>query len=328
MEEELNIPSSLMARPATDIISLGKAQLGFMNLFALPLFQGVADLMPAMQYCVDELEANKVLFETQVQEEQSKVDPAIRTLQRGDGSFSPKTVSMAAATPDHTHKKASLPTQKLHAASAPTMLATRTETEQEFMTEPADPVDKPAGVPALNGEYKEVNGGLVSTTFEAVADFAASDPFNIHDGGHPRGSEKQRRSEATEGGSPPYSAEWASGATSATTGKMPLSPSTEGTSVISRDSMDRPVSVPVTTVTVPESVTTAPESTRSGSDLKSESYVSVDDDHSSNDREGGTLSPPEGTLKKRPSRFRINGLHFFRRHKTGCGSTATTDAAG
>lgn len=328
MEEELRIPTSLMAPPKKDMVSLGKAQLGFMNLFALPLFQGVADLMPAMQYCVDELEANKVLFEMKVQGEESKADPASRMLRDADGTFSPRTMSMA-ATPDHNEKKASppTPTQKLLAASAPTILETRTVSEKEFMTKPADPVDKPAGVPALNGEYKEVNG--LVTTFEAVADFAASDPFNISDG-LPR-AEKQRCSETTEGSSLPYSAEWASGATSATTGKMPLSPSTQGTSVISRDSMDRPVSVPVTTVTAPESITTAPESTKSRTDLKTSSCFSIDDDHSSNDRDTGTLRPLEAgqTLKKKPSRFRINGLHFFRRHKgSGTPASATTDAAG
>lgn len=322
------IPTSLMAPPKKDIISLGKAQLGFMNLFALPLFQGVADLMPAMQYCVDELEANKVLFEMKIQEEDEKVDPAVRSLEEGDGSFSPKTLSMAVAPNPGDEEKASppIPTQTLLAASAPTILATRTVSEKEFMTQPADPVEKPASLPALNSEYNEVNGGPL-TTFEAVADFAASDPFNVDDGsdGRRRASRKQRGSENAEGGPLAYPAEWPLGPTNATTAKMPLSPSTQGTSFISRDSMDRPVSVPVT-------ITTAPESTKSRTDLKTSSCASIDDSHSSNnDRDSPTLSP-QGTgqsLKKKPSRFRINARHFFRRNK-GCATpaSATTDAAG
>jgi len=338
MEEELMIPTSLMAPPKKDIVSLGKAQLGFMNLFALPLFQGVADLMPAMQYCVDELEANKVLFEMKVQEEEGKLDPAIRQLRKSDGTFSPRTQSMAPTPDPGNEKKASpptpTPTEKPLSASAPTILATRTLSEREFMTQPADPVDKPADVPALQGEYNEVNGLL--TNFEAVADFAASDPFHINDAdgteGSPRACKKQRCSETTEGGSLPYSAEWASGATSATTGKMPLSPSTQGTSVISRDSMDRPVSVPVTTVTGPESITTAPESTKSRTDLKTSSCVSIDDSHSSHNEHDGGGTPPEANtqlLKKKPSRFRINARHFFRRNKgSSTPASATTDAAG
>jgi hypothetical protein len=94
--------------------------------------------------------------------------------------------------------------------------------------------------------------------------------------------------------------------------------------------MDRPVSVPVTTVTAPESITTAPESTKSRSDLKISSSVSIDDDlSSSNERDNGTLRPPEDrTLKKKPSRFRINALPFFRRHKAIGTQASATDAAG
>lgn len=328
MEDELKIPSSLMVRPTKDVVSMGKSQLGFMNLFALPLFQGVADLLPGMQYCVDELESNKVLFEAKVADAQSKVDPAMPLLQR-DGTFSPRTRSMA--VPET--KKASLPAQKLIAASAPSLLATRTDSERQFLTEPADPADTPAHVPILSEEYKEVNG--LVTSFETVADFAASDPFNSKNDQQQSG-EKQRRSEATEGSSAPYSTEWASGATSATTGKMPISPSTQGTSVISRDSMDRPVSVPVTTVTAPESTTTAAESAQSQADLKlddSQSHSSVADDQSSMERSNGTLKAPGAgstcqTLKKRPSRFRINGFHLFRRHKTNGAPASTSDTAG
>ncbi|CRK30445.1 hypothetical protein BN1708_000961, partial [Verticillium longisporum] len=75
MENELEIQSSLLATPKKDLVSLAKAQLGFMNMFAIPLFQGVADIMPTMQYTVDELERNKVLFEGRVHEEQAKEDP-------------------------------------------------------------------------------------------------------------------------------------------------------------------------------------------------------------------------------------------------------------
>lgn len=194
------------------------------------------------------------------------------------------------------------------------------------MTEPADRVDKPASVPAVSSQHEEVNGRL-HATFEAAADFAASDSFDVDDGsdGHPHASQKQRGSEAAEGSPLPYSAEWPLGPTSATTGKMPLSPSTQGTSFVSRDSMDRPVSVPVT-------ITTAPESTKSRTDLKEPSCISIDDSHSSNnDHDSPTLSPqvPGQSLKKKPSRFRINARHFFRRNK-GCATpaSATTDAAG
>jgi hypothetical protein len=330
MEDELKIPTSLMVRPTRDMVTLGKSQLGFMNLFALPLFQGVADLLPPMQYCVDALESNKVLFEAKVAEAQSKKEPVSQTLRRHEsGSYSPRTRSMVTGETN----KASLPTQKVLAASAPALMAARTTSEKQFMTKPAEPADIPAHVPVIKEEYKEVNGMVTGS--EAVADFAASDPCHSKDGGH-LDTEQQRCSETTEGSSAPYSVEWASGATSATTGKMPISPSTQGTSVVSSDSMDRPVSVPVTTVTAPESTTTATESALSRTDLKLEygpSQSSLGDGQSTPECSNGTLTASEGgtcssTLKKKPSRFRINGLHFFRRHKGTGAPASTNDTAG
>ncbi|RSL87496.1 hypothetical protein CEP52_015502 [Fusarium oligoseptatum] len=72
MEGELGIPSSLMSPPKQDMTSLAKSQLGFMNLFATPLFQGVADIMPTMDYTVEELEMNKSLFELKLQQEKGE----------------------------------------------------------------------------------------------------------------------------------------------------------------------------------------------------------------------------------------------------------------
>lgn len=100
--------------------------------------------------------------------------------------------------------------------------------------------------------------------------------------------------------------------------------------------MDRPVSVPVTTVTAPESTTTATEPALSRTDLKLNELASqfpVADGQSTPDCSSGILTAPDtgvctSTLKKKPSRFRINGLHFFRRHK-GTGSPASNnDTAG
>lgn len=73
MEEELQIPSALFAPPVRDsIIELGKSQIGFMNLFALPLFQGVRDLMPAMNFAVDEMHENQRTWQSKIDEEMLK----------------------------------------------------------------------------------------------------------------------------------------------------------------------------------------------------------------------------------------------------------------
>src|SRR5690606_4212000 len=105
--------------------------------------------------------------------------------------------------------------------------------------------------------HRDANG--VASTFDPVADFAASDPFNMryrldsYDHGTSLSIGKQRCSETTDGSnSAPYSGDWTSQATSATTGKMPLSPSTQGTSIGSRDSLERPASKARHTMQVPE----------------------------------------------------------------------------
>jgi hypothetical protein len=336
METELSIPTSLMAPPKKDMIALGKAQLGFMKFFVMPLFQGVADIMPGMQYCLDELAINQTTFEGIVAGEQK--EHQINRLPEWDENVSPKTTTMIVSSEQREVREVLSP--------APTVLRNRASTEKDFLTRQASPVDKPCQVPQFNAGYKEANGS--TSDFDTVADFAGSDRFGIHGDKHER-SEQQRCSETTEGSSVPCSGEWASGPTSATTGKMPLSPSTRGTSIISRDSMDRPYGVPVMTFTAPESTTTAPtEPARSQADLKMESNSSMtSSDHSAavTDAEAEAaaaaaaaaasatvsaagLSGSCKALRKKPSRFRIGALPFFRRHKSPSPPMPATDTAG
>lgn len=70
METDLGIPTALFAPPVRETIELGQSQIGFINIFAFPLFQGVADIMPAMGFCVDELMRNKRCWEDRVSAEQ------------------------------------------------------------------------------------------------------------------------------------------------------------------------------------------------------------------------------------------------------------------
>ncbi|KAH8889376.1 3'5'-cyclic nucleotide phosphodiesterase [Thozetella sp. PMI_491] len=299
METELEIQSSLASPPKKDLLSLSKAQLSFMNLFAIPLFQGVADILPTMQYTVDELDRNQLLFQQSMAEEQSKHDPASELLKRA------ATTLQVPAEPQKQ--------------PPPPPLTTQDSLTQGLLAQTADVMKKPPHVPTLPDQYKEVNG--IVTTFDSVADFARSDPFNVNDM-KPQGATKQRGSEATEGGSVPCSGDWASQATSATTGKMPLSPSTQGTSIISRDSLERPTSVPVTTITAPESTTTAPESATGSNEMVKPSHSFPDDINELSSLNGSTPTPTDvdvdygKSLKKKPSRFRINNLPFFRRHKS------------
>lgn len=103
MEKELNIPTQLFGGPPErdNVIKMGESQIGFMNIFARPLFEGVTDILPAMCFSVDELIANKATWEQRIADE--KLDcPDHYTAKEGrctcqaarfDGMASPMTRS-------------------------------------------------------------------------------------------------------------------------------------------------------------------------------------------------------------------------------------------
>jgi hypothetical protein len=75
MEQELRIPSCLFGGPPVrdDLIKLGESQIGFMNIFATPLFEAVADILPAMHFAVDEILTNKAVWEAKIEKERVKL---------------------------------------------------------------------------------------------------------------------------------------------------------------------------------------------------------------------------------------------------------------
>lgn len=68
------MPSCLFGGPPVrdDVVKLGESQIGFINIFARPLFEAVADILPAMQFAVDEILTNKVIWEHKIEEERRK----------------------------------------------------------------------------------------------------------------------------------------------------------------------------------------------------------------------------------------------------------------
>lgn len=326
MESELEIQSSLMAPPKQDMASLAKAQLSFMNLFAIPLFQGVADIMPAMIYTVEELEINKNLFEGKIVEEKAKqpLDDAVEKKLLKEGTFSPRTMSFAVGMEETLKEPAMLNNNKLsmtlgdliEEGVTPTALLNSQESEEKALSPPPSrPLMKPSHIPRINDEgYKEVNGKVGPS--DMARPFTNSDPFGtpeqVNGGSAAQG--RGRSSQTTEGStSGGVTGDWTSQATSAATGKMPRSPSTKGTSIISKNSGERPTSAPGFV-----SHRLTPDSARTFKAGNQDSMSSL-----------GSLGKAEGkTLKKKTSRFRMKDFPFFRRHKTASPSTQSTDTAG
>jgi hypothetical protein len=111
MELELNIPTQLFGGPPVrdNIIKMGESQIGFMNIYAHPLFESVTDILPAMQFSVDEILNNKAIWQQKIDQEkerqnqhQKKMDGTvgvdsllypIQTLGTLDGMMSPMSGS-------------------------------------------------------------------------------------------------------------------------------------------------------------------------------------------------------------------------------------------
>lgn len=254
MEKELEIPTSLMAPPLTERASQFRSQLNFMSMFALPLFQGVADLLPTMKYTVGELTANFELFQKKVADALAKTHPEQNRCHDSPQQAAPVT---------------------------------------NLATQAPEPIPRSASTPELRGGFKGANG--ISSHFEPVKEFAMGEDV-------PLGPNKQRCSETTEGSS--FAHINGDCASSATTGRMPLSPSTQGTSVVSQESIERPRSNPIPTISAPDSAKSLTEPKINGQSVfEMESASSVNSSH-------------EKSIKKRPSRFRMNAFQFFRRHKS------------
>ncbi|ORY08716.1 hypothetical protein BCR34DRAFT_389625 [Clohesyomyces aquaticus] len=83
MEQELQIPTCLFGGPPIrdDLIKLAESQIGFMNIFARPLFEAVADIMPAMRFSVEEIVTNSGIWKHKIIEEtESTKKPAGLTI--------------------------------------------------------------------------------------------------------------------------------------------------------------------------------------------------------------------------------------------------------
>jgi hypothetical protein len=74
MELELDIPTQLFGGPPVrdNVIKMGESQIGFMNIFARPLFESVTDILPAMQFSVDEILNNKAIWQQKIEQEKEK----------------------------------------------------------------------------------------------------------------------------------------------------------------------------------------------------------------------------------------------------------------
>lgn len=106
MEKELNLPTCLFGGPPdpTDAIKMAESQLGFMNIFARPLFEGVTDILPPMSFTLNELSTNKAIWQERIEAEHSRK----RSLMHGgntDRATSSAHTKSVATTNEHERSR-------------------------------------------------------------------------------------------------------------------------------------------------------------------------------------------------------------------------------
>ena len=109
MEKDVGIPTTLPGGPPElgNVTKLANSQIGFMNMFAYPLFEAVTHILPAMKFATDVIKSNQAIWMAQIEKEKSKehiqFDGARYTT---DGFHSPRSGSpdrKFAMSPDASH---------------------------------------------------------------------------------------------------------------------------------------------------------------------------------------------------------------------------------
>lgn len=105
MEKEVGMETALFGGPPElgNIFKLATGQIGFMSIFALPLFEGVADLLPQMSFTVDQIRSNQSVWRTLADKETKK--KGLLAAAANEGAISPRTHS-----PQHDGKSDRAPT--------------------------------------------------------------------------------------------------------------------------------------------------------------------------------------------------------------------------
>ncbi|KAK5939929.1 3',5'-cyclic-nucleotide phosphodiesterase [Knufia obscura] len=109
MERGIGMETTLFGGPPEigNMLKLANGQIGFMTIFAHPLFANLADVIPAMSFAADEILVNKGVWFTKAEHEKQR--KMLKTRGGiGDGGISPRSQS-----PADTNRKSYFPTSPL-----------------------------------------------------------------------------------------------------------------------------------------------------------------------------------------------------------------------
>ncbi|MCJ1287486.1 3',5'-cyclic-nucleotide phosphodiesterase [Xylographa opegraphella] len=109
MEKDVGIPTTLFGGPPElgNMTKLANSQIGFMNIYASPLFEAVTDILPGMKFAVKEIKINQAIWTAKINEEKAKEETVFEATKYSiDGFQSPRSGSpnhFFAASADTSH---------------------------------------------------------------------------------------------------------------------------------------------------------------------------------------------------------------------------------
>ncbi|KIW15448.1 hypothetical protein PV08_05494 [Exophiala spinifera] len=202
MEQAVGMETALFGGPPElgNMLKLANGQIGFMTIFAHPLFANVADVIPAMRFAADEILTNKGVWFTRAEHEKTK-QLLKRTTGFGDsGTVSPRTQSPAG----HKGVRDEAPTSPLKGRNdALETSGTGTDVKKSGATTPRN-TSRPSSLAAAAGIAITANEsatrstptGTSHTGLETAADQRNSTPV-LTNGDHAHGGSRSTENETT-----------------------------------------------------------------------------------------------------------------------------------
>ena len=152
METDVGIPTTLFGGPPElgNIIKLANSQIGFMNIYARPLFEAVTDVLPAMMFAVDEIKENQKVWKGKIEDERANGSSKRPEKKRSSDAFlSPRSGSpnRSASQPELSHPEG-LPASQ-SSSFVPTLLSNlqNVDTPHESRSDSAGSTPHFLGVP-------------------------------------------------------------------------------------------------------------------------------------------------------------------------------------
>jgi 3',5'-cyclic-nucleotide phosphodiesterase len=247
MEKEIGIETALFGGPPElgNILKLSLGQINFMSIFALPLFEGVTSLCPAMKCTVEQIKMNRSRWQEVANQQQAQAAPGIPSdAQRSPRSLSPAKAethpvssvqenNVQADESSNAHITLDQPPDRLTSAPSPT-------TQKKFADDHIDLTQTTiSGFQTVENDDNASSGTQSSDEENSDTGKSSGATLTAHTTDHDRASSSSRRaSRRSNSYGASRDTRTQSASTTTNTVATPTSPATNATSFVTLDSND------------------------------------------------------------------------------------------